>query len=193
MLAFKRALYLMCSVISLAAAAFILINTGLPHRAAYSGQPLPGEGFAAPELNAFALPFEQKTLNGSISLLEQRGNPVIINFWATWCEPCKIEMLELQTVYEANRQNGLKVLAINLGESEAVVRNWVNSLGLTFEVVLDPEQRIASLYRLRGQPSTYVVSPEGIITHIFYGPTTAESLQSAVMPYVTIEKPVYTR
>lgn len=191
--AVSRVLYILCSIVSLVAAAFILINTGLPHRAAYSGEFLPGEGFVAPELNAIAPLFEQETLDNSIDLLELRGHPVIINFWATWCEPCMVEMPELQAVYEANRQNGLKVLAINLGESEAVVRDWVNSLGLTFEIVLDPEQNIASLYRLRGQPSTYVVSPEGIISHIFFGPTTAESLQSAVMSYVTTEKPVYTR
>ena len=63
-----------------------------------------------------------------------------------------------------------RVLAVNLGESRSPIVDWVTQLGLTFDIVLDPDQSIASLYRLRGQPSTYVVAPDSIITSTFLRP-----------------------
>jgi peroxiredoxin len=78
----------------------------------------------------------------------------------------------------------LRIVAVNLGESPEVVQTWVVSFGLTFDVVLDSRQEIAALYYLRGQPSTYVVSPSGIITHIFYGPVNFNTLRNAISPYL---------
>lgn len=142
---------------------------------------IPGQLPIAPEINAIAPPFERSDINGQIiSLSDLHGAPVIINFWATWCEPCRVEMPILQTLYEARKAEGLRILAVNLGESENIIRDWQTAMGLTYDMLVDERQSAAALYRLRGQPSTYVVSPNGIITHIFYGPASESALTTAL-------------
>jgi peroxiredoxin len=180
----KRVLFFLAGTLSLTFAFLLLFASGLPERALYSGQMRAGELPVAPEVKALAPPFQQSTLAGSVNLLDLRGSPIILNFWATWCEPCKIEMPDLQKVYEDNRDTGLSVIGVNLGEPEPLIHQWADTFDLTFDLVIDPQQEIAALYRLRGQPSTYVIDPQGIITHIFYGPVTAETLQNAIAPYV---------
>ena len=159
----------------------LLIAAGLPNRAAYTGQILANGQAIAPEIGAFAPPIQAQTLNGSVDLAALRGTPVIVNFWATWCVPCRVEMPELEAYHQAHPN--ARVLAVNLGESRRLIVDWVTQFGLTFDVVLDADQSIARLYRLRGQPSTYVVAPDGVITSIFYGPTTRQSLESALAAF----------
>jgi peroxiredoxin len=181
----RRILLFIAALACWAAAVFIVVSGGLPERAAFTGQIIPGERPVAPELNAIAPPFEAVTLTGTrINLLDLRGSVVLINFWATWCEPCRVEMPELQTLYERYQAQELRVLAVNLGEEAAAAQSWVEAFGLTFEVLLDPQQQIAALYYLRGQPSTYVVSPDGIITHISYGPASLAMLEAAIAPFM---------
>jgi peroxiredoxin len=165
--------------------AFVLVAaTGLPERAAFTGQLLADDLLVAPEINAMAPPFTATTLSGqSLKLLDLRGAPVLINFWATWCEPCRVEMPELQTIYDQYRERGFRLVAVNLGEPPAAVRQWAQKLGLTFDLVLDERGDIAAQYHLRGQPSTYILSPAGTITHIFYGPVTVATLQTALATY----------
>lgn len=166
------------AILALAAAFVILINAGLPNRAHYSGFVVEGVGRVAPEGGSLAPPFTQATLNGDpVNLLDLRGETVIINFWATWCLPCRVEMPELQEVHEAT---GVRILAVNIGEGRDAVAQWVAEFGLTFDIVLDPQQRVYQDYRVRGQPSTYIVAPDGIITHIFFGQTTATALHEAL-------------
>jgi peroxiredoxin len=182
----KRTVLHAGAIVSLATALILVMVAGLPERANYSGQLLPGEHPIAPELNAIAPPFEHPLLSGnSVSILELRGSPVIINLWATWCAPCLLEMPVLQAIYDEYRSQGLHVLAVNLGESEDTVRDWVEAMDLTFDIVLDAHQEIETLYQLRGTPSTYVVSPNGVITHIFYGPTTENQIREAIAPYIS--------
>jgi peroxiredoxin len=166
-------------------AAFLLVvSVGLPERAQFTGRVLPGELPIAPEINAVAPPFEAVTLQGKpISLPSLRGTAVLINFWATWCVPCSVEMPDLQAVYTRYEKQGLRLIAVNLGEPPAIISPWARDLGLRFDIVPDMRQTIAALYQIRGQPSTYVVSPSGVITQIFYGPTTQDSLVAALAPF----------
>ncbi|MBI1279375.1 MAG: redoxin domain-containing protein [Anaerolineaceae bacterium] len=178
----SRLILFVGAVICLIAAFFVVWNAGLPDRATYTGF-ISAEEEYAPELNAVAPPFEAKTLAGnSIRLADLRGKVVLINFWATWCEPCKAEMPDLQAIYERYHGRGLRVLGVNLGEDRAEVQRWVTQLGLTFDIVMDDGQRIASLYQLRGQPSSYLVAQDGVITQIYYGPTIRQSLDAAIAP-----------
>jgi peroxiredoxin len=180
----KHILLWMGAVICLVTAFVILVSLGLPERAEYTGVMIPGELPIAPEINAVAPPFELDNLNSQpVKLAALRGHPVIVNFWATWCEPCRIEMPDIEAVFQSYQQHGLRVLAVNLGETPQLVQGWVDTFGLTFDVLLDRNQQIAALYQLRGQPSTYVISPEGIITQIFFGPTNQDSLKAAIAPF----------
>jgi len=176
-----RFLLLFGAFAALIAAFAIVITAGLPDRPEFTGQVIPGQLPIAPEINAIAPPFERFNLDGQpIRLSDLRGAPVIINFWATWCEPCRVEMPILQMLYEARKNDGLRILAINLGETPDAIRDWRDALGLTYDMLVDEHQSVAALYRLRGQPSTYIVSPNGIITHIFYGPASERALTTAL-------------
>lgn len=163
---------------SFMAAFLLLIWAGLPNRADYSGQDFENIGYAAPEIGAIAPPFQLETLAGdALDLISLRGEPLIINFWASWCVPCVIEMPELQALHD---DTGVRVLAINIGENPEIVQAWVNEFGLSFDILIDPREEIYALYRLRGQPSTYVLDADGIITAIFYGATNAAALRDAL-------------
>jgi thiol-disulfide isomerase/thioredoxin len=165
-------------VLSFGAAFFVLTWAGLPNRGDYSGQDFGKIGYAAPEIGAIAPPFTQTSLNGEeIDLISLRGEPLIINFWATWCEPCQAEMPELQALHE---ETGVRILGVNIGEDEAAIRTWVDEFGLSFDIIPDRDEELFALYRLRGQPSTYVLDANGIIRHIFYGASSADALRAAL-------------
>ncbi len=178
----KGWLTLVGAVTCLVAAFFVVWVAGVPERAHYTGFIVDGER-VAPEMNAIAPPFEVRSLVGElVKLADLRGQTVLINFWATWCEPCKAEMPDIQAVYEAYQARGLRVLAINLGERSMDVQAWARHYGLTFDILIDDGQQIAGLYQLRGQPSTYLVAPNGVITQIYYGSTSRELLEAAIAP-----------
>lgn len=154
------------------AAVVILLTAGLPDRDAYMlNVPAP----------AFNLPLLDGEMLNSEALY---GHPVVINFWATWCAPCAVEMPELQRLYEQYQADGLRVIGINEGESPELVQSWVDNFGLTFDIGLDNFQYVGALYGLTGQPSTYVISPQGTITKIFYGPTDMKTLEDVISPYL---------
>lgn len=181
--AMKRLTFLVGALLALILAAMLVIGAGLPERAVYTGQFVVRIGFTAPEPGAIAPPFRTKALTGeTIDLPALRGSPVILNFWATWCEPCVLEMPLLQSIYEDDEN--LHILAINMGEDPAVVAQWVQGMGLTYTILLDTERRLERLYALRGQPSTYVIAPDGVIAAIFYGPVSETALRSAIAPLV---------
>ena len=114
----RRVTLLGGAVACISAALILLVQIGLPARAEYTGYvTLNGERIA-PEINAYAPPFELQDVNGSRLNIQSLSNfPVLINFWATWCEPCKIEMPNLQAIYDTYKDRGLKIVAVNLGET----------------------------------------------------------------------------
>ena len=166
-------------------AAIILLQTGLPERAQFTGALSDDDQIIAPEIGALAPSFEATALVGHINLRQLRGLPVILNFWATWCEPCVTEMPYLQSVYEQYRERGLRLIAVNLGENYPLVDSWVRRKGLFFDVALDPDGAIATAYRLRGQPSTFVIAPDGRIASIFYGTVLNGQLEAAIAPFLS--------
>jgi thiol-disulfide isomerase/thioredoxin len=174
----RRIGLIMGAALSFGVAFFVLAWAGLPNRADYSGQEIAGIGYTAPEIGAIAPPFSHPSLDGhEIDLLRLRGEPVIINFWASWCEPCQAEMPELELLHE---ETGVRILAVNIGEDAETIAAWVEDFGLSFDIVLDPNEELYALYRLRGQPSTYVLDADGIIRQIYYGPTSASALRDAL-------------
>lgn len=114
----------------------------------------------------FALPSLD---GGRVSLEGLRGQNVVLNFWATWCVPCRAEMPELQQVYDEKRNQGVVVLAVNLKEQQGQVDSYVRELGLTFPVVLDKDGSVAESYKVLGLPTSVFIDRGGVIRNVSYG------------------------
>jgi peroxiredoxin len=145
--------------------------------------PSPQAGFAAPD-------FTLETLDGkTVSLSDLRGQAVLINFWATWCPPCRAEMPAIQQVYEQYRDQGFTVLAVDLQEGDAQVAAFVEELGLTFPILMDREGTVAGRYQVKALPSTFFVDREGVIQEVTLGgPMTAAFIESQVSSLLATEE-----
>ncbi|MDH7486022.1 MAG: TlpA disulfide reductase family protein [Anaerolineae bacterium] len=139
----------------------------------------PAEPRPAVELGRYAPDFTLTDLNGeAVSLSDWRGQVVLLNFWASWCAPCRQEMPLLQATYSAYADDGLVVLAVNMGEEKRRVENFAADLALTFPVLTDEEITAGTLYRVRGAPTTYFIDRDGVIRQRYVGPLSAEMLAS---------------
>ena len=108
--------------------------------------------------------FQLQDLDGqSVVLGNFRDKPLLLNFWATWCPPCRSEMPYIQQVYDEWPDKGLVVLAINVGESSAKVKEFMQSYGLSFPVLLDTTEEVARIYNIGGIPTTFFIDGDGII------------------------------
>ncbi len=119
--------------------------------------PAPKVGEAAPD-------FKVQALDGKFyQLSDFRGKPVWINFWASWCPPCRAENPDIQAVYDANQANGLVVLGIAIGEEDGNVRGYVERTGLNYTIGLDRGTDIAAAYRIVGIPTHFFIDKDGIL------------------------------
>jgi peroxiredoxin len=117
----------------------------------------------APVIGSTAPDFELNDLTGSqVRLSERKGKVVLLNFWATWCLPCRSEMPVLNARYLKEKEH-FEVLAINFDEPQEIVQNFINDLELSFPVLLDPGGRVQDLYRVRGYPTSYLIDQTGIV------------------------------
>lgn len=116
--------------------------------------------------------FETPTSDqGSVKLSDFRGKVVFLNFWATWCPPCKEEMPAMERLYRKYRAKGLVVLAVSMdSEGASVVVPFVKQHGLTFPVGLDRKGTVAGLYGVRAVPSTMIIDRQGNLALIALGP-----------------------
>lgn len=106
--------------------------------------------------------FELMTLDGkTVKLSDYRGKKVILNFWATWCPPCKAEMPDIQKFYNETDDN-VEILAINI-DPQYDVKKFVREANVTFPVLLDSKDEVNNLYRILTIPTTYFIDGEGII------------------------------
>jgi peroxiredoxin len=122
------------------------------------------EGPTGVQVGDRATGFTVKTpAGGSIVLEDYRGSVVLLNFWATWCGPCREEMPTFQAAYEARKDDGLVVLAINYQQKAEDVTPFVEELGLTFPIALDPSLEVATRYRVRGLPMSLLIDREGVV------------------------------
>ncbi len=126
---------------------------------------------------------------GTLRLSDLQGQPVLLNFWASWCGPCRAEMPELVAAYEQHRTQGLVIVAVNLQEPNGTVLDFADEFGMTFPIVIDRDGELADAWRLGGPiegiPTSYFVDPTGVIRELFYGPMTEEALEerlATIMP-----------
>lgn len=120
--------------------------------------------------------FELMAPNGStVHLSDYLGHPVLINYWATWCPPCREELPLIQARYK-RYSPALVVLAINAGEDTETVRNYVNKNDLTFQVLLDPDWKAESLFGIMAYPTSVFIDDKGIIRARYVGEMSADTL-----------------
>jgi peroxiredoxin len=111
-----------------------------------------------------ALDFTAQTIDGrTVQLSELKGQVVFLNFWATWCVPCKAEMPAMERLHQALQGQPFHMLAVNLQEDPAAIRKFVDELGLTFDIVLDPSGKITRNYSVNNLPLTYLIDKRGRI------------------------------
>lgn len=115
--------------------------------------------------------FSLPSVDGQLaSLSDYSGNVVMVNFWATWCPPCKAEIPDFEAAYQAYKDDGFVVLGIEVGDSARVVEPWVTGLGMSYPVLLDESSRVMKEYRVPGLPTSLFVDRDGVIQvrHVGY-------------------------
>ncbi|MGA2765600.1 MAG: TlpA disulfide reductase family protein [Spirochaetia bacterium] len=127
-------------------------------------QRMQGLGLAVASKPIDPIEFELQSLPGApVKLSSLKGKVVFLNFWATWCGPCRSEMPSMQRMYESLRADGLEILAVNLMEDAPRVKGFAKELKLTFSILLDSNGRVGAQYNARAIPTTYLVDRRGLI------------------------------
>lgn len=137
---------------------------------------------AAQTVGDSALAFTLKTLDGnSVSLSDFKGHPVVINFWASWCPPCRDEMPVLVEAYRAHKDSGLIILAVNGRDQETSlrpVRRFVAEFQMPFPVLLDEHGDLRKRYKLRGLPTSVFIGADGLMRGLIIGPFTPATFET---------------
>ncbi len=129
-----------------------------------------------PMVGTEAPDFSLQTPDGeTYRLSDLRGRAVLINFWATWCGPCRVEMPLLQERYTRYSPN-LIVLGVDNNEPAEMVADFQIELGLTFPLLVDPGAEVNQLYRVRGYPSSYFIDAQGVVRVVHIGVMTERQL-----------------
>jgi thiol-disulfide isomerase/thioredoxin len=115
--------------------------------------------------------FNLTTLDGQpVSLASLKGKVVMVNFWATWCVPCRQEMPHLEALYQRYNSLGFELLAVNVEKNNAEgARKWLEETPVTFTVLTDPNNEVTKLYRVQTMPSTVIVGRDGTMRFIHHG------------------------
>jgi peroxiredoxin len=121
-------------------------------------------GLAAPD---FTLP---TTDNKEFKLSDYRGKNVILNFWATWCGPCRFEVPALKALHDKYNDGSTVIVAVNSLDNPDSAASYAAANGLNFVIPLDPRGDVSTLYNIRGMPTTFFINDKGIITSIKIGP-----------------------
>jgi peroxiredoxin len=99
----------------------------------------------------------------SLSLADFKGSVVVLNFWATWCPPCREEMPSMERLYQRYKDRGFTILALSIDWNVAAVPGFVEGFRLTFPIGLDPEAAVAKVYRVRALPTTVLIDRAGLV------------------------------
>lgn len=124
----------------------------------------------------------QDTSGRSQSLAQFRGKIVVLNFWASWCPPCRAEMPDLERLYAADRNRGVVVVGIDEGESAQHAAAFARSLGIGYPIWIDADQQYGRAYASLGLPASVVIDRTGTIVRGFDGPVSMQELQQTVDP-----------
>ena len=125
--------------------------------------------------------FTLEDLNGNkVTLSELKGKKVFLNFWATWCPPCKAEMPDIEKLYQETKDTDLVILAVNVGEDKKTVQGFVKDKEYNFNVLLDVKGEVSQLYQVTGIPTSYFIDTEGYLDDSVTGAIPLESMKEYV-------------
>ncbi|PLR99792.1 thiol-disulfide oxidoreductase ResA [Bacillus sp. T33-2] len=130
------------------------------------------------ELNEKAPDFALEDMNGTKHRLsDYEGQGVFLNFWATWCKPCEREMPYIDNQYKQFKDQGVQVLAVDVGESRLAVSKFVERHGLGFPILIDADEQVRQAYGVNPLPITFLIDKEGKVVKIHTGELTEERVQ----------------
>ena len=141
-----------------------------------SAQASPGsaakEGFTAPDFNLELLD------GGTVTLSELKGKVVLVNFWTSWCPPCRKEMPAIESVYRGYKDLGLVVIGVNLTaqDSKQDAASFAQEVGVTFSIALDLDNSVGNLYRVTALPTSFFIDRKGVIRSVIVGGPMSEAL-----------------
>lgn len=144
--------------------------------------PLPGatRGASVP-VGSIAPDLSLQTLDGKpASLADFRGQVVMVNFWATWCPPCRAEMPDMQQVYDERRGRDFTILAVNIQEAQQPVAGFVTKYGLGFPILMDVSGEVTQRYGVYSLPSSYFVDRDGRVAKVNVGPLSKRAIAGEV-------------
>jgi peroxiredoxin len=125
---------------------------------------------AAVASSAPAPDFTLRTLAGpNLRLAEQRGQVVMVNFWATWCGPCRQELPHLNRLYEKYHAAGFQLLGVNVDDDVAKAADLAGKLGVKFPVLFDTDKRVTRTYDMSAMPATVLIDRDGRVRHLHRG------------------------
>ena len=177
--------WILVSILILAlGASWIWLSAVPPGETISSTIPAPQEGFQAPD-------FELITIEGEQVLLSDlRGQAILLNFWATWCPPCRSEMPAMQQVYMDYEQDGFVVLAVNnlRQDQRESVEAFTLEENLSFPVLLDISGSVSARYQVSSMPTSFFIDPDGIIREVVIGGPMSEALLRTRVENLLVEK-----
>jgi thiol-disulfide isomerase/thioredoxin len=138
---------------------FLLLTFFLSHAA-----------LAASKAPVFELPGD----SGTVSLKEYRNQVVFVDFWASWCVPCKYSFPWMNEMQERYGKDGLKVIGINVDKDKAMAKKFLEHVPASFDIAYDPEGEVADLYSLKVMPSSYLIDRDGNLVHAHKGFKTSD-------------------
>tara|TARA_B100000809_G_C15122524_1_gene524905 strand:+ start:945 stop:1451 length:507 start_codon:yes stop_codon:yes gene_type:complete len=122
------------------------------------------------EIGQLAPDFTLKSMAGAnLKLTEQRGNIIVINFWASWCGPCRKEMPVLQDFYDKYQSLGVSVWGVNVEQENQAGRDFLADLNLSFPILFDASNTISAMYQVEAMPTTIIVDRDGLVRYAFKG------------------------
>lgn len=141
----------------------------------------PKVGDIAPDFSLNLYKDYQAGYGDTINLTSLKGKVVIINFWASWCEPCRDEAPDLENVWRKYRDRGLVVIGIDELDTEVAALRYLQSFGISYPNGLDFQQRIGkNQYRITGQPETFILDKNGVIRYVYIQPVNSQILNEVI-------------
>jgi len=158
-----------------------------------SGESAQSVAYSRPSINAPAPAFRLMDLDGKLhSLAEHQGKVVFLNFWATWCGPCKVEMPAMEALYQDFQSQGLEILAVSVDQQGVVVtRPFKEAMGLSFPILHDSDYQVGLSYGARTLPMTYIIDRKGVIRQRVFGARDWNSPEARKLMLKLLQEPYH--